>query len=810
MITVKDNIFFLSTKDTSYWFQITKYGHLEQIYYGPYLKEQSVEGLLLKRSATVGSCIAYDQENLKYCLDNLPLEWSGIGYGDYRFSPTEIKMPDQCFANDFIYVSHEIVAGHIPMEGLPHAYDDSCLEGEACLEGETHLEGNFWHPERAPEKEERETSACETLKILLSDEAKKVYLYLYYTVYPKVNVITRRARIENHHKEPLVLRKFLSMMLDLPNRNFKMVTFDGGWIKEANRHDRKITYGMHTNFSTTGASSNRHNPGFLVAEEQATQHQGWVYGFNLVYSGNHFGGVELSGHDLTRVVLGINPHCFEWKLKKGEAFDAPEAVLTFSDKGFNGVSHNFHDFINEHIVRGNWKGRERPVLLNNWEAHFFKFNESKLLHLAKQGKDLGVELFVLDDGWFGKRDSDTAGLGDYNVNKKKLPSGLKGFADKIREIGLEFGLWFEPEMVNEDSELFRKHPEYAIRIPGRKNTLGRNQLVLDLCNPKVQDYIIKSVGRILDEAKVSYVKWDMNRHISDAFSPTLINQGEFYHRYILGLYRVLDEIFTKRPHILLESCSSGGNRFDLGMLCYSPQVWSSDDTDPIERLRIQGGLSYLYPPSTIGAHVSSAPHQQTLRETPLSTRFNVSCFGNLGYELDLKYLSRLEKQEVKEQIAFYKKHRQLLQYGRFSRIESFKDNKVLWQTVNREQTKAISGFFQTLATASEGYDVLRVLNLDKEMQYQITTKQQNLYIKRFGGLVKHILPVELDPNGFILRTANKVHKLDDCVEKYQGDGALLEAGIRLNNQFMGSHYNPETRLLGDFGSNLYVIEAVED
>ena len=302
----------------------------------------------------------------------------------------------------------------------------------------------------------------------------------------------------------------------------------------------------------------------------------------------------------------------------------------------------------------------------------------------------------------------------------------------------------------------------------------------------------------------------MNRHISDAFSPTIANQGEFFHRYILGLYRILDGIFTKRPHILLESCSSGGNRFDLGILCYSPQVWSSDDTDSVERLKIQGGLSYLYPPSTIGAHVSSAPHQQTLRETPLSTRFNVSCFGNLGYELDLKYLTSLEKQEIKEQIAFYKEHRKLLQYGRFSRVESQKENKVLWQTVNPERTKAISGVFQTLATASEGYDDLKVVGLDKELNYQITTKKQNLYIKRFGGLVKHIMPVELNPNGLILRTVNKVHKLEDCVESYQGDGALLEAGIRLNNQFMGTHYNPETRLLGDFGSSLYVVEIVEE
>jgi alpha-galactosidase len=458
------------------------------------------------------------------------------------------------------------------------------------------------------------------------------------------------------------------------------------------------------------------------------------------------------------------------------------------------------------VVRGEWKKKERPVKLNNWEAHFFKFNERKLLHLASQAKKLGVELFVLDDGWFGKRNSDHAGLGDYNVNRKKIPSGIKGLGEKINQMGMQFGLWFEPEMVNEDSDLYRQHPEYVIRVPRRKKTLGRNQLVLDLCNPEVQDYIIASVGKVLDEAPITYVKWDMNRHITDAYSKVLSNQGEFFHRYTLGLYRILDEIFSKRPHILLESCSSGGNRFDLGMLCYSPQVWSSDDTDPIERLKIQEGLSYLYPPSTMGAHVSAAPHQQTLRETPLSTRFNVAAFGVLGYEIDLKYLNNLEKKELKDQITFYKEHRQTLQYGQFSRLDKQKDNKYIWQSVSQDKSSAITGFFQTLAMASEGYDYLKVLHFDQQKNYQITTKRQNLYIERFGELTKHILPIELNPNGVILRTANKYYKMSDNIESYQANGAMLSAGILLNNQFIGSYYNENTRLLGDFGSNLYVIK----
>ena len=622
MILHKDNLFWLNTKSTSYIFEITKFNHLEHIYYGPRLnEEQPVEALRVKRSAVLGCCVNYDTTDDKYCLDTICLEWSGIGRGDYRYSPMELKMPDGSFIHDFIYKSHEIVKGCLKAETLPTAYG--------------------------------EESDCTTLIISLEDESNQVELKLFYTVYEATDVITRRTVLINHNAKKTVIRRALSMMVDLPNKNYRMTTFNGGWIKETHRSDRMVSSGMHVNASTTGNSSNRHNPGFLLSEKNATEENGWVFGFNLIYSGNHFGAVELSNTDIARVEIGINSHCFEWELDLEERFETPEAVMTFSDKGFNGASHHMHNFINEHIVRGDWKGKERPVLLNNWEAHFFDFNESKLLNLAGRAKKIGVEMFVLDDGWFGARNNDKAGLGDYSINKKKLSGGMSAFADKIRGLGLEFGLWFEPEMVNENSDLFRAHKDYAVTIPGKKSTLGRNQLVLNLCKSEVQDYIVESVTKILDEAKVSYVKWDMNRHMSEVFSDTLSNQGEFFHRYIIGLYSVLGRIFGPRPHILLESCASGGNRFDLGMLCYSPQIWASDDTDPIERLEIQGGLSYLYPPSTWGAHVSSAPHQQTLRETPLSTRFNVAAFGCLGYELDLKYLSSVELKEVQEQIAFY-------------------------------------------------------------------------------------------------------------------------------------------------------------
>jgi alpha-galactosidase len=773
LITVKGNVFRIDTINTTYIFRRTKFGHLEHIYYGTLLDSgESAEVMEQKRTIPIGSSVVYDKSDQLYSLDNMCLEWSDNGRGDYRQSPAELIMPDGCFVSDFVYASYNIAEGSIAMNTLPSSYDGD-----------------------------------QTLVITLKDTSCSVNLEMYYTVFEKVNVITRRAVLINESEKPLVIRRMMSMLIDMPDEKFCMLTLDGGWIKEAHLHKRPVEYGIIVNSSTTGNSSNRHNPGFMLADSQATQETGHVYGFNLVYSGNHFGAVEKSGEDILRVSLGINPHCFQWNLAQGESFEAPEAVITFSQCGFNGMSHNMHEFVNNHIVRGNWKKRERPVLINNWEADFFNFNESKLLQLARNAKKLGVELFVLDDGWFGDRNSDKAGLGDYSVNHKKLPHGMKSFADKIRLLGLDFGLWFEPEMVNPDSNLYRTHPEYAARHPDKKPVLGRNQLVLDLCKNEVRDYIVENVSAVLDEADISYVKWDMNRHIAEGYSSSLKNQGEFYHRYIMGLYDVLSRIFRPRPHILLESCSSGGNRFDLGMLCFSPQIWSSDDTDPVERLMIQTGLSMLYPLSAMGAHVSESPHQQTLRETPLATRFHAASFGCLGYELDIKYLTPEEKKDIADQIAFYKKYRKVFQYGTFSRIQVNKDNKVIWQCVSGNKNTAVTGFFQVLAVAAESNDRLTVTGLS-EGQYTVSTRHQRLYIERFGGLIKHIMPVELNPDGIVLRTANRHYSLMDCIEKYKCSDKALHSGIPLCSQFSGTGYNKKVRMLGDFGSNIYITEKI--
>ncbi len=773
-ITYDKGVFALDTDRTSYIFRVTKFRHLEHIHYGERVKASDAEALSVKHDIQLGSSVMYDESDDCYCLDNLCLEWSGVGRGDYRQTPIEAKMPDGSFSSDFLYDSHEIVRGCLPMHSLPAAYDDE--------------------------------NAAQTLIIRMRERDRAVTLELYYTVFPASNVISRRCVIENNCEGDISLRRIMSMSLDMPDRGFLMHSFDGGWIKEAHRHVRPVEYGIYVNSSTTGASSNRHNPGFLLSEKNTGEDFGRAWGFNLVYSGNHCGVAERSNHDLVRIQLGINPHCFDWTVRPGERFEAPEAVMTFSERGFNGLSANFHDFVNNNIVRGIWKNVERPVLINNWEACFFKFDREKLLKLAHRAKRLGVELFVLDDGWFGARDSDTAGLGDYDVNLKKLPGGLGEFAGSIEKLGMKFGLWFEPESVNVDSGLYRAHPDWAIKPPSGKPCFGRNQLLLDLTRQEVRDYIVESVGRTLDSARISYVKWDMNRHMSDAYSPLLSNQGEFSHRYIMGLYEVLGRIFTPRPHILLESCSSGGNRFDLGMLCYSPQIWASDDTDPIERLDIQGGLSYLYPQSTMGAHVSAAPHQQTLRDTPLSTRFNVAAFGVLGYELELKYMTKAELKELRDQIAFYKKHRKTLQYGRFYRFDEHKANKLHWQVSSKDGKEHVVGCFQKLCTASEGYDMLSVHGLEPSARYHLVCKRQSLFVKRLGGLVKHVMPLELDPDGFVLRTANKFFTMPDGAEDFVASGAALMSGVGLNNQFLGTGYNERLHMLGDFGSALYTIK----
>ncbi len=771
MISVNDQVFRLDTRSTTYAFRISE-GYPEHLYYGRRVVDTDFTAVAMKNTIDLGSTVK--TEGSSFFLERNLLEYSGIGRGDYRHSPIELLMPDGTFVCDFVYDSHRVIDGAYKTEGLPTAY------GEA-----------------------------QTLEITLKDRKfTDVSLILNYTVFEDCDVICRNAELKNDNAAPLYIRKLMSLMLDLPEADYDMLTLDGDWGKEAHQHRRFLECGILVNESTVGASSNKHNPAFALLEKGADESRGRVYGFNLIYSGNHYSAVERSSFDTARIMTGISPHCFLWKLSGGESFVTPQAVMTYSHTGLNGMMANMHDFVNSHIVRGEHSHADRPIVLNNWEATFFNFNRSKILALARSAKKLGIEMFVLDDGWFGKRNSDTAGLGDWVENRRKLPGGIRYIANKVNKMGMKFGLWFEPECVNPDSDLYRAHPDWAISISGRELTLGRNQLVLDLTRKEVREYIIDSVDRVLSNANIEYVKWDYNRHISDMYSSTLKQQGEFFHRYILGLYEVLEEIFFKRhPKILFESCSSGGNRFDLGMLCYSPQIWTSDNTDPIERLDIQGGIYNFYPQSTVSAHVSMAPHAQTLRDTPIQTRFNVAAFGVLGYELDFGELTPAERRQVKEQVAFYKEHRRAFQYGRLKKVKLKYSDEISWQITDGDKT--LVGLYQKCKESCPGRDRLDVPGLEPRKFYKVESRDQHLRIRRFGGLIKHITPIHLKPDGFILRTVDKYFAMKDGKEEYLASGAMLSEGINLAMQYEGSGYDPNLRILGDYGSNLYVITKKE-
>ena len=748
MIFHKDGIFHLTTEHYSYLFRIDSRGIPEHMHFGRPVRMEDAAAFISTPGLGWGSGTVREDSDSGSCLDDKPLEWSGSGRGDFRESPLEL-----CGAStDFRYQTHAIYEGSPAMlSGLPQAH-----------------------------------GAEQTLELVLAQ--KGALLKLYYTVFP--TAIVRRTVLENTGDKPIFLNKCMSISLDLYG-SYTMTTFDGGWIAEMGRTDTPVGKSKVVNESLTGASSNRHNPGFLLWDPEATETAGTVYGFNLIYSGNHYAAAQQSLQGFTRVMQGVNPSNFCRELAPGETFETPEAVLCFSGEGFGGLSAKMHRFVHDHIIPAHWRGRPRPVLYNSWEGCMFDFNQHRLLDLADRAKKLGCELFVLDDGWFGQRNSDHAGLGDYAVNRKKLPGGMEGLAEKIRAKGMDFGLWFEPESVNPDSDLYRAHPDWAL-ADDFTPVLGRHQLLLDLTKPEVRDYIVENVGAILDKAGITYVKWDMNRHS--------IALGAKAHDYILGLYDVLRRIFEPRPRILLESCSSGGNRFDLGMLCYSPQIWCSDDTDPIERLTIQGNLSFLYPQSTFGAHVSATPHAQTLRSTPLATRGNVAFFGCLGYELDLKHLLPIEEKQIKAQIAFYKQYREVFQFGSFHRT------KLGWQVSDGKIT--LVGVFHTLVHAAPGYEKLRVSGLDPEKIYHLTSLAQAIRVGQFGNLLKHVVPVNVNPNGALLRIADSHYTLKNAMEDMTVSGAALAAGVMLKPLFRGTGYDENQRTQGDFGSALYIIEEV--
>jgi alpha-galactosidase len=777
MIKTNESVFLLDTNTLSYVFHKDDTGLLIHDYFGNKVElvDFDVKPIQVKPSVQKGTSTIYDEsKNKELSMDLVPLEFSFPHKGDYKSTPILLKNEKFGYVFDFKFKGHEIRKVQ-PLEGLPTPHDGD-----------------------------------EELIIYLDDEKANVRLELHYYIFEKDDVIARSVVIVNNSELELTVQKALSYQLDLVNKDFELITLSGGWASEMNRQVQPIVEGKYSVESRTGFSSNRFNPFFMIKERSANLDNGDVYSFNLIYSGNHLAEIELSHYGLLRVEAGINPFCFEYKLKNNERFETPIAVLTYSNKGINGASKNMHRFINDHVIPTQWNNTLRPVVINNWEATYFKFKQSKLLSLAKDAKKFGAELFVLDDGWFGERNSDSAGLGDYNINKKKLPQGLKGLSRKIHKLGMQFGLWFEPESVNPDSDCYRKHPDWAVKCVDRDPSLGRHELTLDLSKREVQDYIIDNVSQILRESDINFVKWDMNRNISDiTFSN--YEPGEFYHRYILGLYRVIDTLTKEFPDVLFEGCASGGNRFDLGILSYFPQIWASDDTDAIERLRIQDNYYLGYPQSTVSAHVSSSPSHQMLRHTPIDTRFNVAMFGVMGFELLFSELNKFEKQRCKKLIEVYKANRKEFQFGDLYKLESNSDNFVKWQVLSEDKKSSVVGHFNILQKSNAPEAFLDAKDLIDDQKYDASVVTVDHNIHEFGGLVNMLTPFHLNPNGWLVNVLSKHITIPGEKDKYVVYGsALNNRAVILNPEWSSSGLNDYVRVLGDFGSRIYLLKAHEE
>ena len=792
MIRQTGNLFVLETDNTTYAFSVTDSGHLEHLYYGPLLgpiDERDAFSLSQKRSFEIGNTIVLDPDHKNVMLEDLRLEMSGPGKGDIREPFAELVFADGSRTVDFRYqeavISDELTAG---IGELPMAYD--------------------------------ETGSAQELTIILYEKSNPVRLELVYDVFPECDAICRRTRIRNEGDSALFVERLMSLQLDFLPAEYTVRGFFGAWAREMQPVDLPINAGKTVIASSAGTSSNRANPFCMLYEEGTTEQDGICYGMNLLYSGNHYEACDVNAYGKVRFVSGINPQGFRWKLEAGETFETPQAVATVSDCGFSRMSRAMHHFVQEHVVRGTWKRKVRPVLLNSWEAAYFSIDERKLLRFARRAKEAGIELFVMDDGWFGKRDDDHSSLGDWISDRRKLPGGVAGICNKVRALGIDFGIWVEPEMVNTDSDLYRAHPDWAMEIPGRDHSEGRFQRILDLANDAVVDHLINAMTDVFSSAEISYVKWDMNRIFSDVYSGALPadRQGETAHRYILGLYRLMRTLTQRFPDILFEGCASGGNRFDLGILSFFPQIWASDNTDAVSRARIQEGYSYGYPPSVIGNHVSGCPNHQTLRNTPIETRYNVASFGILGYELNLADLSSKDFEKVRKQVAHYKKWREVLQFGDFyrggtanrKRTHTVSDLRT-WTMVSRDRTKAVGMILQELVVPNTQFAAFQAAGLDPDRRYSVSNIPHAQNIMRFGDLINTQSPFHIRQNSHTHYAISKRIDMPGEKEEHETLGSvLMKAGIRLQPGFSGSGYDGTVRFFQDFSSRVYYMEALDE
>lgn len=742
--------FHLFNSEVSYIMSIMENGQMENLYYGKAIHDREDFGHFHEEEMRSQMSVNIPEPgilSMQYTRQEYPV----YGTGDYRSPALGICQENGSRIVNFVYSSHEIRNGKPSLAPLPAVYTENDEEAQ-------------------------------TLEITLHDEVMDTDLILSYTIFEEYPVITRNVRFEHKGENKIVLDRAMSASVEFSDMNFEMVHLAGAWARERYVKSRKLEMGIQAIQSLNGTCSGaEHNPFVALKRPDTTEDAGEVYGFSFVYSGNFLIQTEVSTFDMTRIMVGIHPEGFAWELGKGESFQTPETVMVYSDRGMNGMSQVFHRLYRKRLMRGTWRDKARPILLNNWEATYFDFNEEKILNIVRKAKEAGVELFVLDDGWFGARNDDYRGLGDWYVNLEKLPGGISGLSRKVEEMGLKFGLWVELEMVNKDSDLYRAHPDWVIGVPDRFESHARHQHVLDFSRKEVVDYIYEMISKVIREASISYIKWDMNRYMTEPYSRNASpsEQGRVMHKYILGVYDLYTRLISEFPDILFESCASGGARFDPGMLYFAPQTWTSDDTDANERTKIQYGTSYVYPIVSMGSHVSAVPNHQLYRMTPIETRAAVAYFGTFGYELDLNLLSDEEMEEVKRQIAFMKEYRELIQIdGDFYRLLSpFEGNETAWQVVSQDKTQSVAAFYQRLNKVNASWLRFRLRGLDSRKLYE----------------------VKYDITPAVCKEKNA--ERESITYHAYGD-ELMYAGIPVSRKYL-------TRKGGDFSALLFLISETE-
>ena len=724
----------LQTAHSSYQIGVDDYGYLLHLWYGKRLPAESLMGSVCRGDIGFSGNPYEAGTDRGTSPDTLPMEYPGYGCGDFRDAAICLTLPDGSKAADFRFEKYEIVQGAMAIPGLPCAFG---TPGEPC----------------------------ETLIVTLKEVVAPVTVELIYGVFERCDVITRSVRVANCGDESFLLERCLSCSMDFMEGKMDMMTFAGRHIMERIPERVPVTHARTEIYSLRGMSSHQANPSLLLARPGTDEVHGDCWGLSFVYSGNFIAGAQQDQRGQTRVNMGIHPEQFRWRLRPGETFDAPQVLLSYSESGFEALSRQFHHMTLHHLCRGKWANRRRPVLINSWEAAYFSFNREQILTFAQSAKSLGIEMLVLDDGWFGKRDDDLSGLGDWVENTEKLGGSLKSLAEAVNTIGLKFGLWVEPEMISEDSDLYHAHPDWALAMPGRKPVRSRYQLVLDMSREEVVDYLCESLCRILDGAPIDYIKWDFNRSVCDVYSHApKACQGETAHRWMLGTYALLDRLTKRYPRLLLETCSGGGGRFDMGMLCYSPQIWCSDNTDAVCRMQIQYGTSFFYPPIAMASHVSASPNHQTGCVMPMETRFNVAMTGAFGYELDVTRLTDAQREEIRSQIEVYRAVEPLLRGGSYHRLTESRGRWMGWEYLAKDAGRAL--VFAAVLESEGNAEAIRIhpRGLDPDKRYFCRELEETHSGQTWMsvGITLHNTPRQYESRRFLLEAISKRQEEQPC------------------------------------------------